>query len=114
KPRNTPLQGNARVTLSYSLRAHRSRALHRNLSHGLTVDSQYSTKPLNLSGVSTYPLRERKSKVHTGMFGKPMDGSENVLGFISKLPHILAGNDLRALIRAILYARSANKPIIWV
>src|SRR5437773_7863818 len=42
-----------------------------------------------------------------------MDGSENVLGFISKLPHILAGNDLRALIRAILYARSSNKPIIW-
>ena len=77
------------------------------------MDSEYSTKPLNLSGVSTYPLRERKSKVHTGMLGKPMDGSENVLGFISKLPHILAGNDLRALIRAILYARSSNKPIIW-
>jgi len=77
------------------------------------VDSEYSTKPLDLSGVSTYPLHERKSKVHTAMFGKPMDGSENVLGFISKLPHILAGDGLRALIRAILYARSSNKPIIW-
>jgi hypothetical protein len=47
------------------------------------------------------------------MFGKPMDGSENVLGFISKLPHILAGDSLRTLIRAVLYARSSGKPIIW-
>lgn len=47
------------------------------------------------------------------MFGKPMDGSENMLGFISKLPHILAADSLRALIRAILYARASHKPIIW-
>ena len=47
------------------------------------------------------------------MFGKVLDGSENVLAFISKLPHILAGESLRNLIRAILYARSTGKPIIW-
>jgi hypothetical protein len=77
------------------------------------VDSQYPIKPLDLDGVSTYPIAERKSKVSTGMFGKPMDGSENMPGFISKLPHILAGDSLRNLIRAILYARSSNKAIIW-
>src|SRR5215813_8888033 len=47
------------------------------------------------------------------MFGKTLDGSENVLGFISKLPHILAGESLRNLIRAILYAQSSGKPILW-
>jgi hypothetical protein len=77
------------------------------------VDSQYPIKPLDFDGVSTYPILERKSKVHAGMFGKPMDGSESVLGFISKLPHILAGESLRNLIRAILYARTANRAIIW-
>ena len=77
------------------------------------MDSQYPIKPLDLDGVSTYPIAERKSKVSTGMFGKPMDGSENMLGFISKLPHILAGDSLRNLIRAILYARSSNRAIIW-
>jgi hypothetical protein len=77
------------------------------------VDSHYPIKPLDFDGVSTYPLQERKSKVNAGMFGKPMDGSENILGFISKLPHILAGDSLRTLIRAILYARASNKPIIW-
>jgi len=77
------------------------------------VDSHYPIKPLDFDGVSTYPLQERKSKVNAGMFGKPMDGSENILGFISKLPHILAGDSLRTLIRAILYARASNRPIIW-
>jgi hypothetical protein len=77
------------------------------------VDSEYSITPLEFDGISTYPLESRKSKVHSGMFGKAMDGSENVLGFISKLPHILAGENLRNLIRAILYARTSSKPIIW-
>lgn len=77
------------------------------------MDSEYSIKPFDFTGISTYPLDSRKSKVNSGMFGKPMDGSENVLGFITKLPHILAGNSLRNLIRAILYARASGKPIIW-
>ena len=77
------------------------------------MDSHYPIKPLDFDGVSTYPLQERKSKVNAGMFGKPMDGLENILGFISKLPHILAGDSLRTLIRAILYARASNRPIIW-
>src|SRR5262249_2272687 len=65
------------------------------------------------SGISTYPIAARKSKVHTGIFGKPMDGSENIPGFVSKLPRILAGESLRTLIRAIHYARASGKPIIW-
>lgn len=77
------------------------------------MDSRYSIKPLAFDGISTYPLESRKSKVSADMFGKPMDGSENVLGFVSKLPHILAGESLRNLIRAILYARASGKPIIW-
>jgi hypothetical protein len=77
------------------------------------VDSEYSIKPLDFDNIVTYPLEVRKSKVHAGMFGKPMDGSENILGFISKLPNILGGESLRTLIRAILYARASTKPIIW-
>jgi hypothetical protein len=77
------------------------------------VDSHYPIKPLDFDGISTYPLESRKSKVSTDMFGQPMDGAENVLGFVSKLPHILAGNSLRTLVRAILFARASSKPIIW-
>jgi hypothetical protein len=77
------------------------------------VDSEYPIKPLDFDGISTYPLESRKSKVHSGMFAKPMDGSDNILAFITKLPHILAGESLRKLIKAILYARATSKPIIW-
>ena len=77
------------------------------------MDSKYSITPLDFAGISTYPLESRKSKVHAGMFGKAMDGTENVPGLISKLPHILAAESLRTLIRAMLYARSSGKPIIW-
>ena len=77
------------------------------------MDSRYPLHPLDFDGISTYPLETRKSKVNAGMFGKPMDGSENILGFIAKLPQILAGDSLRTLIRAILYARFSGKPIVW-
>jgi hypothetical protein len=77
------------------------------------VDSEYSINPLDFAGISTYSLESRKSKVNASMFGKPLDGSENVPGFLSKLPHILAGESLRNLVRAILYARSSGKPILW-
>jgi len=77
------------------------------------VDSEYPIKPLDFDGISTYPLASRKSKVHAGMFGKPMDGSENIPGFVSKLPHILAAESLRTLIRAIFYAKASGKPLIW-
>jgi hypothetical protein len=68
---------------------------------------------MQFDGISTYSLESRKSKVSVDMFGKPMDGAETVLGFISKLPHILAGDHLRMLIRAMLYAYTTGKPIIW-
>jgi hypothetical protein len=77
------------------------------------VESRYPIKPFPLDGVSTYPLADRKSKVTADMFGKASDGSDNILGFISKLPHILGGENLRNLIRAINYARASNKAIIW-
>lgn len=77
------------------------------------MESKYTIRPLEFDNISTYPIESRKSKIHAGMFGKPMDGSENVLSFISKLPHILAADGLRTLIRTILYARNVHKPIIW-
>ena len=70
----------------------RSRNLSRSLSCRLIVDSRYPIKPHAFDGISTYPLETRKSKVTVDMFGKAMEGSENMLGFISKLPRILAGD----------------------
>lgn len=79
----------------------------------LTVESQYPIQPLDFDRVSNYQLADRKSKVHSEMFGKPLDGSDSIPAFISKLPRILAAEGLRTLIRAVLYARATSKPIIW-
>jgi deoxyhypusine synthase len=68
---------------------------------------------MRFDGISTYPLESRKSKVSIDMFGRAMEGSENMLSFISKLPKILAGEHLRILIRAMLYAHTTGKPILW-
>ena len=65
------------------------------------AESHYPIKPLDLEGVSTYPLADRKSKVDAQMFAKPPDGSDTIPGFIAKLPHILAAESFRNLIRAI-------------
>ncbi|HEX4999140.1 MAG TPA: hypothetical protein VFY29_13005 [Terriglobia bacterium] len=77
------------------------------------MESRYSLPPFDFTGARTYPIAQRNSKVHTGMFGKSMDGSENIPAFIAKLPQILAGDRLRRLIRAVLYARESGKPIVW-
>jgi len=77
------------------------------------VESRYPIKPLPFDAVNTYPIAERKTKVAADMFGKAIDGSDNVLGFISKLPRILAADSLRNLIRAINYAHASNKAIVW-
>ena len=77
------------------------------------MESRYPIQPLPLDDISTYPLAERKNKVTAEMFGKALDGSDNIPGFISKLPRILAGESLRNLVRAINYARVSNKAIIW-
>jgi len=77
------------------------------------AESRYPLKPLDLDRVSTYPLADRKSKVDAQMFGKPLEASDTILSFIAKLPHILAAESFRNLIRAILYARASSKPIVW-
>ena len=59
------------------------------------------------------PLPNARTRSRRRCSERPSDGSDNVLGFISKLPRILAGESLRNLVRAINYARASNKAIIW-
>src|SRR5262249_13886990 len=89
EPEYAAHSGNAHHDRPYPLRTGRSPSCSRQIPASLIVESKYPIQPLDFDGISTYPIESRKSKVHAGMFGKPMDGSENVLGFVSKLPHIL-------------------------
>jgi hypothetical protein len=75
--------------------------------------SIYTTRPITLGAVQTYPLASRKSKVNVKDFAKPATDSASITKFFNSLPNILAAQDLRHLLAAIHRARKDRKPILW-
>jgi hypothetical protein len=75
--------------------------------------SLYSTKPLSVGSVQTYPLASRKSKVHIRDFAKPPISNSSINKFLDSLPNILAAKDLREISSAIHRARKQKKSILW-
>ncbi len=75
--------------------------------------NRYRISPLSLSGVKTYPLASRPSKVKLTDFAQAYRPRSGMEGFLASLPKILAGNHLRAVAEAVLAARREHKPIVW-
>lgn len=75
--------------------------------------SIYATRPLVLDQIRTYPLASRKSKVTVRDFGRPHRRGAPVGEFLESLPRILAAEDLRAVVAAILRARTRRKAVLW-
>ena len=75
--------------------------------------SVYRQRPLPLDRVNTYPLSSRSSKVSVKDFARAVRSRASVKELIDSLPHILAGEDFRALAAALRRARQKRKPIIW-
>jgi hypothetical protein len=75
--------------------------------------SLYKTEPLNFHGLRTYPLASRPSKVHIGQFAQAHRQGASFSEFFESLPKILAAEDLRAVARAIIEARSRSSAILW-
>lgn len=75
--------------------------------------SIYSIEPLLLGAVRTYPLESRKSKVSVREFAKTPGRSPSLRKFLDSLPRVLAGEDLRALLSAVLDARKAKRSVLW-
>ena len=75
--------------------------------------SIYSTAPLQLGAVRTYPLASRKSKVNVADFAKPSTANVSISKFMDSLPNFLAAEDLRQLLAAVQRARANKKTILW-
>lgn len=71
--------------------------------------SRYSVSPLDLSGLKTVSLHDRPGKVRIADFAKPYSHGS----LLDTLPHILAADSFRAVVKAMREARNAGKPIIW-
>ena len=77
------------------------------------MSSEYSIAPLDLSGLRTVSLQERGGKVRQGDFAGVYQAGSGIAGLLSSLPHILAGDSFRSVVRAIVEARDKGKPVIW-
>ncbi len=69
-------------------------------------------KPISLGRVRRYELKARKSKVSLSTFSVPFERGDTFKTFIDKLPGLLAANDFRAVVRAIVTARKGGRPVI--
>ncbi len=67
----------------------------------------------DLSGVKTYPLRSRASKVTLAQFATPYQKGSGLGGLLSTLPSLLASSDFKAVVQALLTARESGRAIIW-
>jgi hypothetical protein len=75
--------------------------------------SNYSTQPIDLSGLRTVALKARGGKVRMDDFAGPYVKGSGVLGMMQSMPRILAGDSFRLLVESIALARKAGKPILW-
>src|SRR5579863_558079 len=77
------------------------------------MNGYYEVDPIDLSGLKTISLAERGGKVKQSDFAHAYQPGTGIAGLLASLPHILAGDTLRAVADAIAAARRKQKPVIW-
>jgi hypothetical protein len=68
--------------------------------------------PIDLKGLQTYSIKERRSKVSIKDFGSAWKPGQGFDRWIEGLPRILAGDDLRTVIARITAAVKAKKIVL--
>ena len=69
-------------------------------------------KPIDMSSVKTYPLKERINKVSVNDFATLPDLKVDLTPFLASLPKILKGQDFTELIDKIVAAHQRKKAVI--
>jgi len=72
-----------------------------------------SFKQLDYSRLKTYSIKKRISKVDCKNFSTPWEKGRLFSDFLDTLPSILAGNDLRSIIKAISLAAKDKKQVCF-
>jgi hypothetical protein len=67
----------------------------------------------DLSGIKTYPLRSRQSKVSLAQFATPYKKGSGIDGLVRSLPGLLAAQDFKDVVAAIAAAKRDGRGIIW-
>ena len=75
--------------------------------------SKYSKRPLDFAGLRTIGLKARGGKVKVTDFASVYRKGDGLAAWLDSLPHILAGDSLRAVTDAVAAARAAGRGIVW-
>jgi len=67
----------------------------------------------DVSGVGTYPLNSRKSKVNVGDFGRPFQRGASFKAWFDSLPAVLGAADIRRAAAAIVTAKQRDAGVVW-
>jgi len=67
---------------------------------------------VSLNKIKTYSLKKRKSKVSLSSLASPPVKGDTFKAFMDKLPDILAVDDFKATVKAIVKARKQKRPVI--
>ncbi len=69
---------------------------------------------IDLSKARTYPIRERTNKISVSDFARVCQTTVSYTDWLSSLPHVLAADDLRAIIEAVVQAKHIGKPVLFM
>jgi hypothetical protein len=67
----------------------------------------------DLTGLKTYPLKSRPSKVAATDLGRPAAAGSTIGQWVETLPNILAAADFKAVVNALVAARQNDHGIVW-
>ncbi len=73
----------------------------------------FTYNDFDLSGIKTYPLKSRASKVTVANFGQPVAPGASMAQFLASLPDCLGARDLLAVARAVADAATSNGGVLW-
>ena len=77
------------------------------------TEEKPAAKSLDYSKLSTYSIKNRKSLVSKEDFSRPWTKGKGFDTFLDRLPGILAGIDIRAVINAIALAAKDQRPVCF-
>ena len=67
----------------------------------------------DVSGIHTYPLNSRKSKVSAQDFARAVERGASFKTWLDSLPAVLGAADIRRAAAAIVTAKRRNAGVIW-
>ena len=73
----------------------------------------FSYEEFDLTGIRTYPLSSRKSKVNAEDFGRPVQRGASFKAWFDSLPAVLGAADIRRVAAAIVAAKKRDAGIVW-